>query len=201
MSPALDRVLSLGAPARPFRLPEPLTGRSVAPDDYPAAGLLLVAFLANGCPHVAHLAAALAELARDYERLGLQVLGVNSLDADDDPEEAPAAVAAEALKRGYIFPYLIDQTQSVARLYGASCTPDFYLFDRDRRLFYHGRFDATRFGGAQPAHGGELRRAVRRALGGEGPPEHQVAAQGCVIRWRGAPRSQGRPPGASRLSA
>jgi hypothetical protein len=160
-----------------------------------------VAFLANRCPHVAHLAAALSELARDYERFGLQILGVNSLDADDDPEEEPAAVAAEALKRGYVFPYLIDQTQSVARLYGAGCTPDFYLFDRGRRLFYHGRFDATRFGGARPAHGGELRRAVRRALGGEGPPEHQVAAQGCAIRWRDAPRPDARSPDPARLLA
>jgi peroxiredoxin len=186
MSPTSDRALVLGAPARSFRLPEPLTGRSVAPEDYPDAGVLLVAFLANRCPHVEHLAAALSELAGDFERRGLQVLGVNSRNADDDPDEAPAAVAAEALKQGYIFPYLIDQTQAVARLYGASCTPDFYLFDRERRLFYHGRFDATRFGGARSAHGGELRRAISRALSGDGPPEHQVAAQGCAILWRGA---------------
>ena len=126
----------LGQPLRPFRLPEPLTGRLVGPEDFPEARALLVAFLRNGCPEVQHLAGALAALTRDLDLEGLRTLAVNSA------EDPPADVAAEALRRGYVFPYLIDQTQAVARAYGTVRTPDFYLFDRGRRLVYRGRFDA-----------------------------------------------------------
>lgn len=165
----------LGQPLRPFRLPEPLTGRLVGPEDFPEAQAILVAFLCNGCPDVQHVAGALAALTRDLDLEGLQTLAVNSA------EEPPDSVASEALRRGYVFPYLIDQTQAVARSYRAVCTPDFYLFGRDRRLAYHGRFDETRFGGLRRAHGGDLRQAAERALRGEAIAAHQVAAQGCAI--------------------
>jgi len=168
----------LGQPLRPFRLPEPLTGRLVGPEDFPEAQAILVAFLCNGCPDVQHLAGALAALTRDLDFEGLKALAVNS--AEDPPED----VAAEALRRGYVFPYLIDQTRAVARAYGALCTPDFYLFDGQRRLVYHGRFDDTRFGG-RPAHGGDLRSAILAALDGRPGPAHQVAAQGCGL-WPAA---------------
>lgn len=175
----------LGAPIPPFQLPEPLTGRLVGPEDFPEARALLVAFIRNACPEVRHLAGALAALARDLDPLGLRVLAVNS-DVSDSAEESPAAVAGEALRRGYIFPYLIDQTQAVARRHHVACTPDFYLFDRDRRLAYHGRFDETRFGGGRPAHGADLRQATVLALQGRRAPDHQVAATGCRLRVAGA---------------
>ena len=104
-----------------------------------------MAFLCNGCPDVQHLAGALAALTRDLDLEGLRTLAVNSA------EDPPADVAAEALRQGYVFPYLIDQTQAVARAYGAVCTPDFFLFDQRRRLAYHGRF-------------GDLGRAVELVL-------------------------------------
>lgn len=174
----------LGAPLRPFRLPEPLTGRLVGPEDYPQAQGLLVAFICNACPDVQHVAGALAALTRDLDPFGLQVLAVNS-DVSDAAEEAPSAVAAEALRQGYVFPYLIDQTQAVARAYKVACTPDFYLFDRERRLAYHGRFDETRFGGGRPAHGADLRHAALETLKGRPAPAHQVAAAGCRLRTSG----------------
>jgi hypothetical protein len=191
-SPVCESVMSffkeppfgLGAPLRPFRLPEPLTGRLLGPEDFPEARALLVAFICNVCPDVQHVAGALAALTRDLEPLGLQALAVNA-SASDAAAEAPAAVAGEALRHGYIFPYLIDQTQAVAGAYRAVCTPDFYLFGRDRRLAYHGRFDETRFGG-RPAHGGDLRRAITQALKGGPAPAHQVAAQGCDL-WPADP--------------
>ena len=181
MTPTLVRPPPLGSPLQAFRLPEPLTGRLLGPEDFPAARALLVAFLSNRCPHVRHIAGALAGLARDHEPRGLQVLGINPFDGDAHPQEAPAAVAAEALKHGYVFPYLIDQTQAVARAHGAGCTPDFFLFDRARALFYHGRFDETRFGGGAPAHGRDLKAAIAQALAGAPRPPHQVASSGCAI--------------------
>ena len=164
----------LGQPLRPFRLPEPLTGRLVGPEDFPEAQAILVAFLCNGCPDVQHVAGALAALTRDLELEGLRTLAVNSA------EDAPGDVAAEALRRRYVFPYLIDQTQAVARAYGAVCAPDFYLFDRRRRLAYHGRFDDTRPGG-RPAHGGELKRAALQVLSGQPGPAQQIPARGCGL--------------------
>ncbi|MDB5447949.1 MAG: alkyl hydroperoxide reductase [Phenylobacterium sp.] len=182
MTLTLARRSPLGSPLQAFRLPEPLTGRLLGPEDFPAARAVLVAFLSNLCPEVRHLAGALAGLARDHEPAGLQVLAINPFDGDADREEAPAVVAAEALKRGYVFPYLIDQTRAVVRAFGAGCTPDFFLFDETRALFYHGRFDETRFGGGAPAHGRDLRGAIARALAGAPRPEHQVASTGCPIR-------------------
>ncbi|HKR90351.1 MAG TPA: redoxin family protein [Phenylobacterium sp.] len=174
----------LGAPLRPFRLPEPLTGRLLGPEDFPAARAFLVAFICNASPAVQHVAGALAALTRDLDPLGLRTLAVNSV-----PDEPPSDVAAEALRRGYVFPYLIDQTQAVARAYGSVRTPDFYVFDRSRRLTYHGRFDATDLGGERPAHGGDLRRALVRALNGEAQPQHQAPAR---------PAGSGRLPPPSR---
>ena len=179
MSFSKDPPFGLGAPLRPFRLPEPLTGRLLGPEDFPEAKALLVAFICNVCPDVQHVAGALAALTRDFEPLGLQALAVNAT-SDGGAEEEPVAVAAEALRHGYVFPYLIDQTQAVARAYHAVCTPDFYLFNRARTLVYHGRFDETRHGGRR-AHGEDLRRAVQRAVRGEPALEHQVAAQGCNL--------------------
>jgi hypothetical protein len=179
MSPT-PATFGLGAPLKPFRLPEPLTGRFVGPEDFPEAQATLVSFLCNACPDVQHVAGALAALARDLDAFGLRTLAVNSR-ASDAPEEAPPAVAAEALRQGYVFPYLIDQTQAVARAYQVACTPDFYLFDRNRRLVYHGRFDETRFGGGRRAHGGDLHHAILQTLKGEPAPQHQVAAAGCRL--------------------
>lgn len=189
MSLAAQTALSVGVVMPLFRLPEPLTGRLLGPDDYPEARVLLVAFLTNGCPEVERLASALAELAWELDGDGLRILALNSADGDALPGEAPAAVAAEALRRGYVFPYLIDQTQAVARAYGVQHTPDFYVFGPDRRLAYHGRFDDTRFGWGRAPHGRDLRQAIARALDGRAPIDRQVASLGCRIRWReaGAP--------------
>jgi peroxiredoxin len=187
MSGNSGRSLRTGDPAKPFRLPEPLTGRVVGPEDYPAAQVLLVAFIANRCPHAARLAGTISRLAWDLEAQGLQVLAVNSSDSDDDPDEAPAAVAAEALRRGYIFPYLIDQTQAVARAYGIRCTPDFLLFDGARRLFHRGGFSALRPQGGR-GEGMHLKRAIRLALAGAPAPDApQPPAEGSPILWRDAP--------------
>jgi hypothetical protein len=176
--------IGLGAPIRTFRLREPLTGRLVGPDDLAPAKVLLVAFLSNRCPAVRRLAGALGELTREFAPATLRTLAVNSIDGESIPEEGAAAIAAEAVRRGYDFPYLDDPTQEVARAFGVSCTPDFFVFSADRRLTYHGRFDATSLAGLRRAHGAELRRAIRRTAGGRLPTTEQHPPEGCPIRWR-----------------
>jgi hypothetical protein len=191
--PTSAGLLQLGHSAPGFRLPEPLTGRLLGPEDYPDAAALAVVFLANRCPEVQHIAGALARVARDHAPERLQVLGVNAMDDDADPEESPAAVAAEALKRGYVFPYLSDQSQAVARVFGAERTPDVFLFDRGRRLVYHGRFDASGSGGGKPASGRDLRHALEAVLSGAAPGGDQAPSRGSPIRWRDAPRRSAVP--------
>jgi peroxiredoxin len=145
MSIAKAPPFGLGSPLRPFRLPEPLTGRLLGPEDFAEARALLVAFICNACLDVQHVAGALAALTRDLEPLGLRALAVNVRS-----DEAPGEVAAEALRHGYVFPYLIDQTRAVARSYGAARAPDFFVFDAARRLAYHGGFADLR-GASQAA--------------------------------------------------
>lgn len=193
MPPTRPGLLHLGHRAPGFRLPEPLTGRFIGPEDYPEAEALAVIFLANRCPDVQHHAPALAALAREHPPARLQILGVNAMDDDAEPDEAPAATAAEALKRGYVFPYLSDQSQAVAWAFGTECTPDVFLFDRARRLAYHGRVDASRFGG-RPADGRDFREALEAVLSGRPAPAHQVAAAGSPILWREPPPQARRRP-------
>jgi hypothetical protein len=182
MPATLSRPPILGSTLPGFRLPEPLTGRLVSPEDYPFATAVLVVFLSNACPEATRLAPALSKLGLEYEARGVQAFAVNAFDDGERPQEAPAEVAAEALRRGYVFPYLIDQTRQAARALGALRAPDFYLFDAERRLFYHGQFDETRFGDQRAPHGRDLRRAIEATLAGEPPPERQVATSGCLIR-------------------
>ena len=120
--------------------------------------------MCNHCPYVKHVAAGLAELAKDYQRRGVAVVGINANDVAAFPEDAPAKMAEEVKSRGYTFPYLYDATQCVAKAYRAACTPDFYVFDRQRKLVYRGQMDSSRPGGSVPVTGEDLRAALDAVL-------------------------------------
>src|SRR5262245_4567138 len=128
----------LGTPAPDFRLPD-TEGRTVGLADVADAPALLVAFICNHCPYVQHVRAAFATLARDYQARGVAVVGINSNDAEQYPDDSPERMKQEKAKANYTFPYLFDETQEVARAYRAACTPDFFLFDKDRKLAYRGQ--------------------------------------------------------------
>ncbi len=177
-------MLSLGTPAPGFRLPNPATERTVSIGDFADAPALVVAFLCNHCPHVRHLRDALAYFGRDCERLGVAFVGINSNDVRAFPADAPAKMVTEARSAGWTFPYLFDETQVVARGHQAACTPDFYLFDGDRRLVYRGQFDDSRPGNGRPVTGGELRRALQAVLNGQPVPARQLPSMGSNIKWK-----------------
>src|SRR5271169_5834672 len=124
----------LGMKAPKFRLPEVVSGRTVSLDDYKSAPALLVMFICNHCPYVRHVREHLAQLVREYQARGVAVVGISSNDAAQFPEDGPEGMKEEARTVGYTFPYLFDQTQDVAKEYRAACTPDFFVFDKDRRL-------------------------------------------------------------------
>jgi peroxiredoxin len=176
-------MLPLGTTAPGFSLTN-VDGRTVSLDDFKDAPALLVVFMCNHCPFVIHLADEFARFAREYQAKGLAIVGINSNDTDEYPQDAPERMVEEVKTRGYSFPYLFDATQEVAKVYRAACTPDFYLFDGQRRLVYRGQFDSSRPGSGVPVTGEDLRRAVDAVLVGEALPAEQRPSIGCNIKWR-----------------
>ena len=173
----------LGIPAPAFSLPDP-SGRIHTLDDFKDAKALLVMFMCNHCPFVIHLRPALAAFAREYQDKGLAVVGINANDVASHPDDAPEKMAEEIERAGYIFPYLYDETQQTAKDYRAACTPDFFLYDRDRRLVYRGQFDDSRPGNDIPVTGRDMRATVDAVLAGRPVPEDQKPSLGCNIKWR-----------------
>jgi peroxiredoxin len=178
-------MLGLGTAAPAFRLPDASAGgKEVGLDDFAAAPALLVVFLCNHCPFVQHVAGELAALSRDLPAMGAAMVGISSNDAAAYPADGPDAMAAEAARQGWAFPYLYDDTQAVAQAYRAACTPDFFLFDGRRRLVYRGQLDASRPGNGLPVTGADLRAAVDAVLAGRPVEEDQRPSLGCNIKWK-----------------
>ena len=175
-------MLSLGTKAPDFSLVN-VDGRTVSLTDFADAPALLVMFICNHCPFVKHIADALAQFTAEQLTKGVAVVGINSNDAAGYPADSPEQMVREAEERGYQFPYLYDETQEVAKAYRASCTPDFFLFDRDRRLVYRGQFDDSRPDSGIPVTGRDLRAAIEAVLAGKKPSENQRPSIGCNIKW------------------
>lgn len=177
-------MLELGTVAPDFALPDP-SGRVVSLDDVATdkAGVLVV-FLCNHCPYVKHIGRELALVTQRLMARDLGVVGINSNDIESYPDDGPEQMAAEARRLGYDFPYLLDEDQSVAHAYRAACTPDFFLFDAERRLVYRGQFDSARPKNDDPVTGADLRRAIDALLAGEPPLAEQRPSMGCNIKWK-----------------
>lgn len=175
--------LSLGAAAPAFSLPAP-SGKIHSLGDFEGRRALLVAFLCNHCPYVKHVAPAFAQLAKEYQEQGVGVVAINSNDFEHYPDDAPAKMKEEIAMRDYTFPYLVDETQQVAKDYRAACTPDFYLFDADQKLVYRGQMDSSRPGNNLPVTGQDLRNALDAILAGRPVAKEQRPSIGCNIKWR-----------------
>ena len=176
-------MLDLGTAAPDFSLPD-AEGRTFSLSDFADAEALLVIFMCNHCPFVKHVAAGLADLAREYQQRGVAVVGINSNDVESFPDDAPQKMAEEVTHRGYTFPYLYDETQEVAHAYRAACTPDFYVFDRNRALVYRGQMDSSRPDSGIEVTGEDLRAALDAVLAGRPVPEEQRPSIGCNIKWK-----------------
>jgi peroxiredoxin len=176
-------MLPLGTRAPDFRLPD-TNGKPVSLSDFENAKALLVAFICNHCPYVKHIRGGLAQLARDYTSRGVAVVGISSNDVENYPQDSPHKMAEEAKAGGYIFPYLYDETQEVAKAYRAACTPDLYLFDGEQRLAYRGQFDDSRPGNNVPVTGKDMRAALDALLAGKPVAPNQKASIGCNIKWK-----------------
>ena len=184
MARTTSRMLPLGTRAPPFALRDTVTGRTVALADFATSPVLLVAFICNHCPFVKHILNGFGGFARDFAARGVAVTAISSNDAVSYPEDGPEKMASVATRERFTFPYLYDESQEVAQAYQAICTPDFFLFDRERRLAYRGQFDASRPGNGIPVTGADLRAACESLLQGKAPPPEQTASVGCSIKWK-----------------
>ena len=183
MTATPSTMLPLGTKAPDFSLPD-TKGNQVRLADFADAPALLVAFVCNHCPYVKHIQEEFVAFAREYMPKGLAIVAISSNDVEAYPQDAPDKMAEESERFGYPFPYLYDENQDVAKAYRAACTPDFFLFDADRRLVYRGQFDDSRPGSDEPVTGRDLRAAVDALLAGMPIPEGQKPSIGCNIKWK-----------------
>lgn len=175
----------LGSIAPEFTLTDVVTGRNVAFSELRLGKRAsVVMFLCNHCPYVKHVRAELARFGRDHHGKSVAIVAISSNDAQAYPADGPDLMRAEAMEAGYPFPYLYDESQSVARAFGAACTPDFFVFDAGGRLAYRGQLDGSRPKSEIPVTGQDLRGAVEAVLEGRAVPEPQIPSIGCNIKWK-----------------
>ena len=183
MVQTLSTMLALGTSAPQFSLPDP-DGKIVSLSDFDGAPALVVVFMCNHCPFVKHVAPGLANLAREYQDKGVAVVGVNPNDVANYPDDSPQKMAEASKEYGYTFPYLLDESQAVAKAYRAACTPDFFVFDADRQLVYRGQMDDSRPSLDLPVTGADLRGALDAVLDGRSVAAEQKPSVGCNIKWK-----------------
>jgi peroxiredoxin len=183
MTATKSTMLELGTPAPDFDLPDP-DGKHYRLADFADADALVVAFICNHCPFVKHLRKELAAFGRDCTAKNVAMVAITANDVEAHPADAPEHMREEVRNFGYVFPYLYDESQATAKAYLAACTPDFFLFDRDRKLVYRGQFDGSRPGGDVPVTGRDLRAAVDTLLAGRALIAEQKPSIGCNIKWK-----------------
>jgi peroxiredoxin len=176
-------MLALGTAAPDFSLSD-IEGKTVSVTDFKEAPALLVIFMCNHCPFVKHILSGLVELIKEYQAKGVAVVGINSNDVESFPEDRPEMMAKVAKQAGFTFAYLYDETQEAAKAYRAACTPDFFLFDKERTLVYRGQMDDSRPGNDIPVTGADLRAAIDSVLEGKRVCDEQKPSIGCNIKWK-----------------
>jgi len=180
---ATSTMLPLGSEAPSFRLKD-TEAKIVSLDDVKDAKAYLIMFVCNHCPYVIHVAKELAEIGREYSEKGVAIFAINSNDPEQYPEDSLENMKMKAEEWGWTFPYLVDETQEVAKAYRAACTPDLYVFDENKKLVYRGQLDNSRPGNNIPVTGSDLRHALDAVLAGEKPSEEQKPSVGCSIKWK-----------------
>ncbi len=177
-------MLPLGTTAPPFSLRDVVSGQRYSLDSFAAKTGLLVMFICRHCPYVVHVEQELARLGRDYHDTSLGIIAISSNDPISYPDDAPPKLKEMAVRLGFTFPFCHDETQETAKAYRAACTPEFYLFDRERRLAYHGQLDESRPGNNKPVTGHDLRAAIQAVLAGKHLDSNQRPSIGCSIKWK-----------------
>ena len=177
-------MVALGTVAPAFTLPDTRSNETVSLDDLRSETATVVMFICNHCPYVKHVQRGLVQLAKEYQKQGVAFAAISSNDVAAYPADSPDKMREEAEANGYCFPYLYDETQSVARAYDATCTPDFFVFDKELKLVYRGQLDDSRRDSDIPVTGKDLRAALDALLAGEPISPDQKPSIGCNIKWK-----------------
>ena len=176
-------MLPLGTQMPVFALPDVTTGETVRPEDFIVKQPLLVMFICRHCPYVKHVQAELSKLGRDYAgKVG--IVAISSNDTSTHPDDSPQKLREQAAEQGFTFSYCFDETQEVARAYAAACTPDFYIFDSNRKLAYRGQLDDSRPNNGKPVTGRDVRAALDALIAGKPVSPEQHPSLGCNIKWK-----------------
>ncbi len=184
MAATASTMLELGTIAPDFSLPDVVSGDAVSLASFQDKKALLVMFLCHHCPFVKHIKLELARLGRDYSVKRVGIAAISSNDPDVSADDSPEGLRRMAAEWGFDFPVCYDETQAVAKSYAAACTPDFYLFDQDRKLVYRGQLDDSRPGNGKPVTGADLRAAIDALLAGQPITQDQRPSLGCNIKWK-----------------
>ena len=179
-----SNMLPLGTKAPEFNLIDTVDNTKKSLNELKGITGTLVMFICNHCPFVIHVNAQLSQLAKDYISRGINCIAISSNDVENYPQDRPELMKKNAIENGYIFPYLYDQTQEVAKAYDAACTPDFFLFDADLKLVYTGQLDDSRPGNGIPVTGKDLRAAIEALVNNKTVNPNQKPSMGCGIKWK-----------------
>ena len=184
MSNTASNMIPLGFSAPDFKLIDTISGKLLTLDQLKGEKATMIFFICNHCPFVIHINEELIRLAGEYQTKGVGFIAISSNDIENYPQDRPELMKKLGLHLGYPFPYLYDETQEVARIYDAACTPDIYLFDKDLKLNYRGQLDDSRPGNNRPVTGEDVREAIELILNGKDPLEFQKPSMGCNIKWK-----------------
>ncbi|MBD2448080.1 thioredoxin family protein [Nostoc sp. FACHB-152] len=177
-------MLSLRTQAPEFHLPEVVSGETISLSSFADKKALLVMFICRHCPFVKHIQTQLALLGKDYFNSDLGIVAISANDAKNYPDDAPDSLKVMARELDFKFPLCYDETQETAKTYTAACTPDFFLFDEERKLVYRGQLDDSRPSNGKPVTGADLRAAIDAVLAGKSITSEQKPSVGCNIKWK-----------------
>lgn len=177
-------MVPLGTPAPDFSIPDVSSHQTISLSTFTEKKALLVMFICRHCPYVQHVKEELARIGNDYKDRGLEILAIASNDPQVHPEDAPQSMAEFAKEEGFTFPVCFDESQEIAKTYKAACTPDFFLFDTDRKLVYRGQLDDSRPSSGAEANGKDLRAAIDAVLSDRPISPDQKPSTGCSIKWK-----------------
>jgi len=177
-------MIPLGTRAPDFSLTDTVSGKTLSYSEVKGEKGTLVMFICNHCPFVKHINPELVRLGKDYQKSPISIVAISANDQEQYPEDSPTNMKALAQELGYTFPYLYDETQSVARAYGAECTPDFFLFDHSDNLVYRGQLDGSRPENGVELDGKDLRKAIDAVIAGDPVSADQNPSVGCNIKWK-----------------
>jgi peroxiredoxin len=184
MAETPSKMVPLGMPAPDFRLPDSVTGKFMSLAELKSGIATVIMFICNHCPYVKHINDGMVELTNEYIKKGISFIAINANDTVNYHEDSFEKMKLYAERLGYNFPYLLDETQEVAKAYDAACTPDIYVYDKNLKLVYRGQFDDSRPGNGKPVTGRDLRKALDYIIEEKHLDFPQIPSVGCNIKWK-----------------